>query len=95
MILIFMANQPTPNVSFPEIRPAITFFTSLKSFFLINQGTLREMMPESRSPIHTATAGASAALFTWAVVLPLDVLRTRVQVVFFVGEGPEGGHFGF
>lgn len=26
MILIFMANQPTPNVSFPEIRPAITFF---------------------------------------------------------------------
>lgn len=53
------------------------------------------MMPESRSPIHTATAGASAALFTWAVVLPLDVLRTRVQVVFFVGEGPEGGHFGF
>ena len=49
------------------------------------------MMPESRSPIHTATAGASAALFTWAVVLPLDVLRTRVQVVFFVGEGPESG----
>eukprot|EP00438_Fugacium_kawagutii_P002675 Skav222016 [mRNA] locus=scaffold2020:391099:391636:- [translate_table: standard] len=37
------------------------------------------MMPESRTALHTATAGASAALFTWAVVLPLDVLRTRVQ----------------
>eukprot|EP00434_Breviolum_minutum_P010737 symbB.v1.2.009469.t1/scaffold600.1/size182905/9 len=50
------------------------------------------MMPESRSPIHTATAGASAALFTWAVVLPLDVLRTRVQAraMAETGQAPSG-----
>jgi len=74
------------------IKASIAFQIPYTTSFLGTYGTLREMMPESRSPIHTATAGASAALFTWAVVLPLDVLRTRVQAraMAFSGQAPSG-----
>lgn len=59
------------------MKASIAFQIPYTTSFLGTYGTLREMMPQSS--LHTAAAGASAALFTWAVVLPLDVLRTRVQ----------------
>ena len=59
------------------MKASIAFQIPYTTSFLGTYGTLREMMPQSS--LHTAVAGASAALFTWAVVLPLDVLRTRVQ----------------
>jgi len=61
------------------MKASIAFQIPYTTSFLGTYGTLRDMLPERRSALHTAAAGATAALFTWAVVLPLDVLRTRVQ----------------
>eukprot|EP00931_Biecheleriopsis_adriatica_P093862 TRINITY_DN67588_c0_g1_i1.p1 TRINITY_DN67588_c0_g1~~TRINITY_DN67588_c0_g1_i1.p1 ORF type:complete len:325 (-),score=64.29 TRINITY_DN67588_c0_g1_i1:72-1001(-) len=59
------------------VKASLVFQVPFTTAFLGTYGALRERMP--RNAACTATAGASAALFTWAVVLPLDVLRTRVQ----------------
>lgn len=74
------------------MKASIAFQIPYTTSFLGTYGTLRDMMPESRTALHTATAGASAALFTWAVVLPLDVLRTRVQAraMAETGTAPNG-----
>eukprot|EP00930_Biecheleria_cincta_P085012 TRINITY_DN74434_c0_g1_i1.p1 TRINITY_DN74434_c0_g1~~TRINITY_DN74434_c0_g1_i1.p1 ORF type:complete len:310 (-),score=50.90 TRINITY_DN74434_c0_g1_i1:397-1326(-) len=73
---------PTGNfAALPAMREAfkasLVFQVPFTTAFLGTYGAIREQMP--RTSLCTATAGASAALFTWAVVLPLDVLRTRVQ----------------
>ncbi|CAE8700280.1 unnamed protein product, partial [Polarella glacialis] len=59
------------------MKASLVFQVPFTTTFLGTYGALREAMP--RHPLCTATAGATAALVTWAVVLPLDVLRTRVQ----------------
>lgn len=67
--------------AFPAMKEAfkasVVFQVPFTTAFLGTYGAIREQLP--RNSLCTATAGASAALFTWAVVLPLDVLRTRVQ----------------
>ena len=73
------ATLPLPSSNMRQaMKASIAFQIPYTTSFLGTYGTLREMTP-ANSSLHTAAAGASAALFTWAVVLPLDVLRTRVQ----------------
>lgn len=79
-----VASSGASSVNFaalPAMREAfkasVVFQVPFTTAFLGTYGALRDQMP--RNSLCTATAGASAALFTWAVVLPLDVLRTRVQ----------------
>jgi len=73
---------PANFAALPAMREAfkasLVFQVPFTTAFLGTYGAIREQMP-NRNSLCTATAGASAALFTWAVVLPLDVLRTRVQ----------------
>ncbi|CAJ1349165.1 unnamed protein product [Effrenium voratum] len=59
------------------VKASIAFQVPYTTSFLGTYGTLREALGTSTAS--TAFSGATAALFTWAVVLPLDVLRTRVQ----------------
>lgn len=59
------------------MKASLIFQVPFTTAFLGTYGALREAMP--RNAFCTATAGATAALTTWMVVLPLDVLRTRVQ----------------
>lgn len=68
------------------LKASLAFQVPYSTAFLGTYGVLREAMP--RTPLGTATAGATASLATWSIVLPLDVLRTRVQARAMQAEGP-------
>jgi len=57
---------------------SIAFQVPFTTAFLGTYGVIRDALPKN-SMVSTALAGSGSALLTWSVVLPLDVLRTRVQ----------------